>query len=374
MKMCIGNDSIDKIYTSGAQYLEDIIIAINKAEKSILIESYIFEIGYASKLLFEALRSVLKKDVQVYLMVDGFGSYFYIEKLEVLCREYGIHFKVYHPIHLHIWRKFFLWNKRNHRKTIVIDSQIAFLGSINIADVHFNSTEAIPWQDLAVQVCGEGVLDLEKAFFRSWSRKLVSLKHSLSLEVLDLPFKIKEKWRQKSIRLNTHWILRVFYWLDLMKRIRTAQTQIVIINAYFFPHRSLLRNLKKAAQKGVSITLILPQKTDVEIVKWAKPFLYKIFLDQKILIFEFTQSILHTKAILIDDWGVIGSHNLNHRSLIHDLECEAVIRTPEHIQELSHFFENCKNNSNKISSSDLQNWTFLDKLKCRIVLLFKYLI
>ncbi len=366
------NYKVIKIFTVGDEYLNEVIWYIEKARFSIEIESYIFENCEASAVLFKALDKAVHRGVVVRLMVDGFGSMTSISQLMNITNEIKIQFKVYHP--MYYWPRVFKWNKRNHRKIFLIDDQIAFLGSYNVSKVHFSFNNENPWQDLGILIQGDSVKEIKKSFNHLWESKRVKYKNLITPKIFKFSKKIQYLIRNKPIRINTHWYLRLFYWLDLLRRIRFAENRIYIMNAYFIPHRTFLKNLIKASQRGVEVVLVLPDKTDVPIVKWATPILYKRLLKENIKIFEYSRAILHTKSLIIDDWAIIGSHNLNHRSLIHDLECEAVVSAKDKLLDLLNFFKILRNESDEVKKENLKRLSLLAWLKYRFALLFKYFI
>ncbi len=235
-------------------------------------------------------------------------------------------------------------NKRNHRKTIIIDKSIVYTGSLNIADVHDeNVMGQKAWRDIGICARNFDIQALEEAYSRAW--------RSLS------PFRRHKNYITSSIfRLNATRQTRVLYKRELLRSIRKAQKKILIINAYFLPRRSLVRELARAAQRGVYVGIILPGPSDIWIVKMASHSVLLRLLYAGAQIYEYQPKILHAKAVVIDDWAGVGTHNWNHRSFLHDLELEVSIPDPQFVNELTQSWENDIRFCRQVKSSELGRW------------------
>jgi len=123
-----------------------------------------------------------------------------------------------------------------------------------------------------------------------------------------------------ALQLNTTQKMRRALYRDLLRLIAQADKRIYITTAYFLPKRKLLKALIQASNRGVDVILLLPGKSDVPLVKWAAFYIVRLLLMSRIPIFEYSGSVLHAKNMIVDDTAYVGSFNLNHRSLLHDLE------------------------------------------------------
>jgi cardiolipin synthase len=265
-------------------------------------------------------------------------------------------------------------NKRDHRKMVIIDGTYAFIGSINFAKSHFSNYSTKPWFDLAAQIRGNLITMLERAFLGEFNRKKPSTFNFWN--DLSLPFKNHPQWFpiNHKIRLNHNFVLRFLYWRDLLKRIRRAKSRVYIMNAYFVPHQTLLRSLKVAARKGVEVVILLPSTTDVPVVKWFAPIFYRKLIRDGVLIREIQDQMIHTKSVIIDDWALIGSNNLNYRSLIHDLEVEVVVDTKPMLEKLLTVWQSKITQSNLIDLNSVQKLTWIAWIRFRVVLLIRYFV
>ncbi|EKD92201.1 MAG: hypothetical protein ACD_29C00121G0001, partial [uncultured bacterium] len=167
---------------------------------------------------------------------------------------------------------------------------------------------------------------------------------------------------------------RIFY-KNLLRRMRLCQQRIWITNAYFVPDNFLLKSLKEAAKNGVDVRILLPQKTNVAIVEWASSTFYYELLKAGIKIYEYLPSMLHAKSLILDDWMLIGSSNLNHRSLLHDLEADVTLFTEPAKKKVARLFLKDITQSRQLK---LSNWKtarpIFQRWLGRLVLYIKYLI
>lgn len=320
------------IFYEGDPYYDQLIQAINGAQDEILFEVYIFSLDALGKIILDALIAAAQRGVRVRLCIDGIGSFYYLEVISDLCEKHKIEFKAYHafPIKARYSSLFIegkLWtqllrffshiNKRNHRKLIVIDQKVAFVGSRNITQVHSEKISGKnAFRDTSAIVEGLDLPLLRDAFLSTWGDKPVNF--------------TKRGLRSGNILLNSKLRLRRKLVRSLLLRIKTAQRRIWITNAYFVPHRTLTRALKKASKKrNVEVCLLLPSKTDLPLFLMLSRSFYAGLLKSGVKLYEYDRSVLHAKTTLIDDWASLGSFNFNHRSLIHDLELEILSDRPE---------------------------------------------
>lgn len=320
-----------QIFHSGDEYFKSLIESLRHAKKSISIEIYIFALDRLTKQILNELAFARTRGCTVKLVVDGFGSYAEIPELQKICTHHGIEMRVFHPMpyfkslaskwpnlkEFRIGGFLRRMNRRNHRKIIIIDEEKAYLGSLNFTEVHcaqYVGTKA--WRDTGVCVEGPPVKQLVIATKITYLRTIY--KGILTWV---------GRWRipsstsfSSALQLNTTQKMRRALYRDLLHLIDQADHRIYITTAYFLPKRKLLKALIRAADRGVDVKLILPGKSDVRLVKWAAFNLMHFLINSKIPIYEYQKYILHAKTMIVDNQAYIGSFNLNHRSLLHDLE------------------------------------------------------
>lgn len=329
------------IYHEGDAFFEDLLAAVDRAEISITYEVYIFEPGVLSRRLEARLLQAQARGVDVRLLVDSIGSPRY--------RRSPLPMRRFHPVLRFI-------NKRNHRKICIIDGKVAFLGGMNVYDTQLTSVMGSrAWRDIGVQVTGPPIISLSQAFETAWRRHLAYY----------------ARWnpiRSALVRLNHSRLERRRLYADLLKRIYRAQHHVWLTTAYFVPARSLSRALGRAAERGCDIRIITPGKSDVPFVRWLSAAFYRDLLEKKVRIYEYQPTILHAKSTLIDNWTLVGSSNLNHRSLMHDLEVDIVLTLPSSIQHMRDTFTEDLLNSTEVSLESLEARPWIERLLGRILL------
>ncbi|MCE3010444.1 MAG: phosphatidylserine/phosphatidylglycerophosphate/cardiolipin synthase family protein [Proteobacteria bacterium] len=354
-----------RIYFEGDEYFETALAEIEKAQKQIYLETYIFDYDPIGIRFLQALTRAHQRGVKVHLLIDGVGSFNWLPQIQKFCAENQLPLRIHNPLPSQIarvaqktWKRlrralvfYRKLNRRNHRKTILIDEDKAFLGSLNITQIHSRKyTGDFAWRDTGVFIQGKEVQRLHEAFLQTWRAS----RHPFAVFLLKyLRRKLRQKSRSHSIRLNNSAVWRFDLLRDLNRRAKTAERRILITNAYFLPRRSVLKSLIKAAERGVYVGLILPSKSDVPLVQWASKSLYGRLLRSGVQIFEYEPSVLHAKTLIIDNWATVGSHNLNHRSFLHDLEVEAVFEDPAIIHQLLEQWDSDARASSSIQLEDL---------------------
>lgn len=324
----------EKVFHNGESYFSSLLHDIQQAKQSIDIEVYIFTKDRLGRRILRALLAAAKqRKLRVRLLVDGVGSPFWGGKLVRQLEKSGIKTKVFHPLPwdigqwqrsttrlpflLHILYMFSKINSRNHRKSVIIDGKIAYIGSINIDKRHLSRhSGGQNWRDTAIRLKGYDLAAMLEAFNSAWDQRH-QWGHSF------------EKLCQNKIRLNYQPKARFFYYKSLLKALAKAKHRVWITNAYFIPNHLFLLKIKKLSKQGIDVRLIVTEKSDIQGMKWAANSLYNNLLHAGIKIYEYKPSILHAKTIIIDDHVIVGSSNLNHRSLLHDLEVDVAVESTE---------------------------------------------
>ena len=371
----------EKIFLSGESYFDALIKDIDRAKTSIDLETYIFQNGVLGGWIAEALIRAAHRGVIVRILVDGAGSSDWGHSLARQLRDTAnIESRVFHPLPWRVWQWhhgllnrawvyniFYLLariNKRNHRKVCVIDESIVYIGSANIDDCHLTlNSGGKNWRDTGVCLEGVDTIDLREAFEVAWNHLPLQERIQTLFERVQI---------NSPIRLNyTRHRRRVFY-KSLLRRISRCQHRVWITNAYFVPDNFLLVKLTDLAQKGVDVRILLPQKSDVVIMTWASAAFYDKLLKSGVRIFEYTPSMLHAKSLILDDWFIIGSSNLNHRSLLHDFEVDVTIRSTEAKTILEQQFLMDLSQATEIQWLNWQKSSWIKKMIGRLLLYVKY--
>jgi cardiolipin synthase len=388
------NPFLTKIYDRGDFYFEDVLQSIHAAEKEIMFESYIFDYDPVGIPLLDALGKAHQRGVRVRLLVDAIGSFNWSMMIEQKCRQMNLPFRLYHPIPFQYqslrrisWRNLrkllFLFrrlNRRNHRKMIIIDKKICFIGSRNISQVHseyYMGSSA--WKDVSIRfdfssapVSAE-IQACRVSFQRAWHQSRWNW-HRLRrgpMSIFSRRFFLAYK-SLKLIHTHFHRRSRLFFQRQLHRWMKKATQRIYITNAYFIPKRSLLRTLVRASKRGVDVRVCLPEKTDVRLVQWASRAVLYQLLRKGIKIYQYQKSVMHSKTMIIDNKALIGSKNLNHRSLLHDLEIEAVLEDPSSVDKMIQIWKSDLQNSRILKLQHFENFSWIEKSFYKFIYWFRY--
>ena len=338
----------EQLFENSNVYFESLMHDINHATQSIDLETFIFNQDALGKRVVDALCAASKRGVTVRVLVDGAGTPFWSATHAQTLENAGVHTKVFHPFPWQLWNwsrsvvkrpalfqgiyLFLKANSRNHRKTCLIDRTIAYISSANISQCHLSTDQGGKnWRDFSVRLFNINLTELCKAFDMVWMHRTITER------VRDAFHSIRKEPR---IRLNYTRHRRRILYKNLLRRMRLCQRRIWITNAYFVPDNFLLRRLKEAAKNGIDVRILLPKKSDVRMMPWASSTFYQSLLKSGIKIFEYLPGVLHAKALILDDWSLLGSSNLNHRSLLHDLEADVTLFTDLAKKQLEQFFLN----------------------------------
>lgn len=369
------------IFANGKLHFESLLKDINNAKHSIDLETYAFHNDHLGKEVALTLAAAALRGVAVRILVDGAGSPLWSTSFATLLESAGAATKVFHPFPWQLWN----WSRglvklplvlnwiylilkinfRNHRKVCLIDKKIAYIGSLNITKHHLDREDGgDAWRDTSVRLANIDLQELYNAFDAAWF-------HRTAKERLRDAFRQVRK--DPLIRLNYTRHRRRILYKDLLRRIRQCKKRIWITNAYFVPDNFLLKHLKDSARAGVDVRILLPKKSDVMMMPWASSTFYYHLLKAGVRIFEYIPSMLHAKSLILDDWMLIGSSNLNHRSILHDLEADINIATEAAKNMLEVQFLKDLTDSREVS---LDSWHKLrprrQRFMGRLVLYLKY--
>lgn len=306
--------------------------AIRSARNHINLESYIIEDDEIGRQFADLLLAQQQRGVQVNVIYDSFGGMntpaAYFERL----REGGINVVEFNPINPLVAKGKWQLNNRDHRKLLVVDGRIAFIGGINISKVYSSSPgsrrakktaeQPIDWRDTDLQIEGPVVGELQKLFIETWAKQQGK---PLAGRAYFPELKTQGKDIVRAIGSTPDDPYSLIY-LTLISAIGNAEREIHLTNAYFVPDPQLLKALSDAAGRGVDVNLILPGHSDSKIVFHAGRSHYSALLKAGVKIHERGGALLHSKTALIDGvWSCVGSTNLDWRSFLDNDEVNAVV-------------------------------------------------
>ena len=329
----------------GAQTYPAMLAAIRAATNHIHLQTYIIEDDTVGRQFSDALLQKQAQGIQVTVIYDSVGAIRTPRAFFERLRVGGVQLLEFSPVNpftaLAPWKIYY----RDHRKLLVVDGRIAFIGGINISSVYSSGSGAaltrapgedpVAWRDSHIQLEGPVVAELQKLFLQTW-----------------------EKQRGKPLTGNRYFpeltaqgneIVRAIgstpddpyslIYLTLISAIGNAEKQIYVTNAYFVPDPQLLKALGDAAARGVDVRLILPSRSDSSVVFHAGRSYYTGLLAAGVKLYERMGAVLHAKTAVIDGvWSTVGSTNLDSRSFLDNDEINAVILGRDFGQKMQAMF------------------------------------
>ena len=360
-----------KLLKNGKDYFASVIQSIKQARQSIFVEAYIFSYDVTGIKILSALKEATKRNIDVYLLLDGFGSRDLSKEVIDEIKAAKIHFLFYHPkISPYQMKRISL--RRLHRKMFLIDHRVAYIGGINIIDDANVPNGKAPRIDYAARLEGPVVYSISQSMTKLWKR--VSWAH---LEKSYVPKYIRNSTVSFPNGTKLSFIERdnFRHRQDIEKAylhaIQNAKHEILIANAYFIPGKKFERALINAARRGVSVTLLLKGEMDYFLSNATRAF-YGKFLKEGITIFEYTKSFMHSKVAVIDgSWSTIGSSNIDPFSLLLSREANIMVLDKSFASRLKkNIEEDIQLGGTEILLKDWDKAHLIKRLKSRMAYLF----
>ncbi|MBP7400862.1 MAG: cardiolipin synthase [Chitinophagales bacterium] len=310
--------------------------AMENAMQHIHIEYYIFygkdDIG---KRIIDLICQKAKAGVEVRLLVDSFGSKIPGRQVKQM-NEAGVQVAFYRPL----WSPKYLTksNYRDHRKIVVIDGNIGFIGGINVADYYINTLQTKKyWADLHCKIEGDSVYALQLLFFLNWrfatNEEFGSLQKYLSPHEIKSNLPISILGSNASSRSPA--IMDAYFTM-----ITTALNEVLITTPYFIPNEAILKAILITAKSGVEVKILLPKVSDGYMVQMACLSYVDQLLENNVRVFLYKKGMIHSKYMVVDgNISTLGTTNIDERSFNINAEVNAFIIDVEKAGELKSHFE-----------------------------------
>jgi cardiolipin synthase len=333
--------------------LADVMVA----QRSVRLEMYMFDPSPVADSFRDALVGACRRGAKVQVLIDAFGSMSLPDGYWEKFRAAGGQIRRFSP------SGFKRFGIRDHRKILVCDDDLAFVGGANIAAVYHGDGVASGWRDLGLKIRGPLARELAAASDEMFVR--ANLKHK--------PFsRLRKSAWQRTVTFAGGEILLAgpgrnnTIKLALSRDLKRAR-QVAIICAYFLPPGRILRQMARLARRGIKVQLILPGKSDVFLSHLAAQSFYHRLLRAGVEVYEYQPQILHAKMFLIDDMVYVGSSNLDSRSLNINYELMLRLVEPSLAAEGREIFSSIKAHSRRV---EIEHWrrsrNFLDRIKGRL--------
>ena len=325
-----------KYFPSGEDKFEDLLTELEKAREFIFLEYFIVDEGYMWGRILEILCRKAAEGVEVRLLYDGTNAgyrlpYSYPAKLELLgikCKVYAVPRPVVSTHH----------NNRDHRKILVIDGKTAYTGGVNLADEYINRrTLHGHWKDVAVRVDGQAAKSFTLMFLQMWNMGETSERYDkyLTGDFSVLPQQPGFVIPYGDSPLDHERVGEMIY-LDILNR---AERYVHIMTPYLILDTEMITALTFAAKRGVEVQIIMPHIPDKEYAFALAKTYYRQLMDAGVEIYEYEPGFVHAKVFVSDSRkAVVGTVNLDYRSLYHHFECGLYIQENEQINVIERDF------------------------------------
>lgn len=319
-----------RLITGGKEYFELLIHLIGKAVDSIHLQTYIFNEDETGRIVVDALKEACKRNVQVYLLADGYASQALHNKFIKELKEAGIHFRFFEPL---FRSRHFYFGRRMHQKVFVADAKYALVGGINIADRYNDFPDKKAWLDFALYAEGDIARELCLLCWKTWYGYPAKMAKTPCERPANLPpanTEVEVVMRRNDWVRGKNQVSKTY-----LRMLRSAESGVIILCSYFLPGKVIRRNIVQAIKRGVSVKVIAAGSSDVMLAKHAERWLYDWLLRKGVELYEYQQNVLHGKLAVCDDkWMTIGSYNINDISAYASIELNLDVHNPVFAKEI----------------------------------------
>ena len=345
------NNNKSEVFACGEDAFASKIEAMENAKHHIHLEYFIVKDDGLGNKIKDILIKKAKEGVKVRFIYDGFGGFGLSRRFLKELEEAGVQARAFLPIRVPFFSSEV--NYRNHRKILVIDGIIGYLGGLNIGDEYINKNPKYPfWRDTHVKIQGEAVYRLQNIFFKSW--------HFITGESPD-----GKEYFPKPGRMGKELIQIVpsgpdYEWESIQQAyfsiITSAQDKIYITTPYLIPDETILMALKTAALSGVEVKIIVPGIPDKQFVYYATCSYFEELIKAGVRIFRYNKGFIHAKLLTVDNIiASIGTANFDNRSFLYSFEVNAFCFHEETVKRLDEDFYRDLQDSAEITLKSLEN-------------------
>lgn len=328
-----------KVLRNGEKKFPEVLEVLKSAKSHIHIEYYIYEDDIIGKQIEEVLIERASNGVQVRFIYDDFGSSTLRKRMVKNLRDNGVEAFAFSKVRILMLAN--RLNYRNHRKIIVVDGKVGFVGGINVSDKYSNNenNSGLYWRDMHLKIAGAGINYLQYLFLCDWNfcanQQLQPTEEFFPTEY--------------EISIDSNKLVQIVgsgpdsdrpsIMFSLLSSIQLAKKEILITSPYFIPGNTINNALITAALSGVSVKLLVPGISDSKIVNLAASSYYGILLDAGVEIFLYQKGFVHAKTMVIDgEVSIVGTANMDQRSFELNFEVNAVVFDNEIGREMSEIF------------------------------------
>ena len=331
-----------EIFTHGKEKMESLLADLEAAREYIHLQYYIIEDDTLGNLLADLLVRKVQEGVAVRVIYDHVGSFKLTSRYFKRLRKKGVEAYPFLKVTFPELANHANW--RNHRKVVVIDGEVGYIGGMNIADRYVEGTKKGTWRDTHLRIRGNAVRALQYSFAVDW--------YFMRHELLNVPLKdydpnVPGDAMQVVMSGPTdRWSNVGFIFL---RALSSAKKCVYVQTPYFLPNDSLLRTLQSVALSGVDVRLMMPRNPDSRLLEFAAHSYIKECLLSGIKVYFYEEGMLHSKVIIIDDEFVTtGSTNFDFRSIEHNFECNVLVYGEEFNRRMKAIFSDDQQHCTRI--------------------------
>jgi cardiolipin synthase len=343
-----------RLLDGGVVFFARMLESIDGARESVLLEMYLVRSGELTSTFIASLGAAARRGARVCLLFDGFGALGLSRADRRRLVDAGVELRFFNP--LAFTRRPLRNLRRDHRKILVVDGRVAYVGGAGLTD-DFGGDARSAWREVMVEIAGPLVADWQRAFARTWKRCGAELALALTVPA---PYPDGALGRLSLSEARQRSILAT----GVIRRIDGAVARAWIMSAYFVPSRRFRKALRRAARRGVDVRLVMPgPRTDHAWVRHAARRFYARMLRNGVRIYEYQPQMLHAKVILCDDWVSVGSSNLDRWSLRWNLEANQEVADAGFATAVATLFEGDFGVSHAISRRHWHKRAWLDRMR-----------
>ena len=341
------------VLSSPREIYKKMIQDIEKAEKSVYLETYIYDNDKIGDKFRKALVKKAKQGVKVLLLIDALKSVQAKTQYFSELIENGGQVRFFKELRYAV--RFFSNNhERNHRKLLLIDDEITYIGSVNI------TASCLDWRELVLRLEGEITLAFEKSFMKSWDsakltkQKIKNIAHKGFEIINDFPSEIHRITEKRYKML-----------------IRHARKRVMIETPYFIPSEGVRKELYRAVRRGVKVDIVIPHETDYRVIDVVRDRYLGLLYKHGVSLHYYTGKFLHSKLLIVDNkFFLLGSSNLDYRSFIYQYDINLLGRDRRIIAELKKYYDSGLSQCKPFSYTE---WKLRSSIRKMYTLIFSFI-
>ncbi len=361
----VGNNKLIILHNGEAAY-PAMFQAIDNAETSIFLSTYIFDTDATGRQFIDKLAGAVERGVDVKVILDGIGEYYSFPKAGRLLKKNGVRVVKFLPPKLmppsiHI-------NLRNHRKILIADGKTGFIGGMNIGGRHLADNPGKKSRVIDTHFCVTGpvVSQIRDVFVEDWN---FITKDDFTPDLIDSGDDTDGALCRVIIEGPNEDLNKLT--IILVGAISSARKRVLVMTPYFLPSREIISALQTAALKGVEVNIILPFKNNLPFVHWATRNMLWELLQRGVRVYYQPPPFVHTKLLVVDDYYAhIGTANLDYRSLRLNFELVVEIYDEKFVDAISEHILSCRDRSKQMSLKEMDSRSFLSRTRDALAWLF----